>query len=386
MYCSKKLNFAALGALVMVLAGCGGGEKHEAKKPENLPAVSATVVTAKEETVPDSYEATGTVKARVTSVLSARIMGYIREIRAQAGDNVKAGQVVAVIDAKEIETGLRQAEAARNEARGAMPEVTNAIAAAQAQLDLAESTYQRMKSLLDQKSITQQEFDEVAARRRMAQANLEMARAKRVQLEQKIRQADEAVAQAGLMKGYTEVLAPFAGTVIERKAEAGMLAAPGMPLLVVEQAGGYRLEAGVDESRIRSIRAGMAVQVQLETAEQPQDARVEEIVPMLDAGSRTFTVKIGLRGGLLRSGMFGRARFSAGEKKALTVPSFALVRQGQVEKVFVAESGTARGRLITTGQARGGAVEVLSGLKAGELVVSPVPATLQDGSRIEVRQ
>ena len=219
MYCSKKIHIAALGALFTVLAGCGGGEKHEAKKPESLPPVSASVVPAQEATVPDSYEATGTVKARVTSVLSARIMGYIREIRAQVGDSVKAGQVIAVIDAKEVETGMRQAEAARNEARGAMPEVTNAIAAAQAQLDLAESTYQRMKTLLDQKSITNQEFDEVAARRRMAQANLEMARAKRVQLERRSGRPMRASLRPASMKGYTEVLAPFAGTVIERKAK-----------------------------------------------------------------------------------------------------------------------------------------------------------------------
>jgi hypothetical protein len=84
--------------------------------------------------------------------------------------------------------------------------------------------------------------------------------------------------------------------------------------------------------------------------------------------------------------MYGRARFSAGEKKALTVPSSALVKQGQVEKVFVVDGGTARGRLVTTGLAHGSAIEVLSGLKAGESVVSPVPASLQDGSRIEVRQ
>lgn len=384
MYCSRKLKAAAGGALVIILAGCGG-EKAAPKKAESRPAVAVSLAKAQEETVPEVYEATGTVKARVSSVLSARVMGYVREIRVQAGDSVKAGQVVAVLDAKEIETGLRQAEAGRAEARSAMPEVNNAIAAAQAQMELAEATYKRMKSLLDQKSITAQEFDEVAARLRMAQANVAMARAKRAQLEQKIRQADEAVAQAGVMKGYTEVAAPFAGTVIERKAEPGMLAAPGMPLVVVEQAGGYRLEAAVEENRLGRVKRGMAVEVKLDAAEAPIEARIEEIVPAMDAGSRSFTAKIGLRGGLLRSGMFGRARIPMGEKKALMVPASALVRMGQVEKVFVAEGGVARLRLVTAGAARGSAVEILSGLSAGEQVVAPVPASLQDGSKLEVR-
>lgn len=375
---------AAGGALAMVLAGCGG-EKATPKKAESRPAVAVSLAKVQEETIPDVYEATGTVKARVSSVLSARVMGYVREIRVQAGDSVKAGQVVAVLEAKEIETGLRQAEAARNEARSAMPEVNNAIAAAQAQLELAEATYKRMKSLLDQKSITAQEFDEVAARHRMAQANLEMARARRVQLEQKIRQADEAVSQAAVMRSYTEITAPFAGTVIERKAEPGMLAAPGMPLVVVEQASGYRLEAAIEERRLNQVKRGMAVQVQLDTAEPLMDARIEEIVPAMDAGSRSFTAKIGLRGGMLRSGMFGRVRIPVGEKKALMIPAAALVRQGQVERVYVADGGVARARLVTAGAARGNSLEILSGLSAGERIVTPVPTTLEDGAKIEVR-
>jgi hypothetical protein len=112
---------------------------------------------------------------------------------------------------------------------------------------------------------------------------------------------------------------------------------------------------------------------------------VEEIVPALDPGSRSFTVKIGLSGGLLRSGMFGRARFPMGERRALLVPASAIVRQGQVEQVFVVENGVAKSRLVTTGAARGDRVEALSGLRAGESVVAPVPANLADGSRVEVR-
>ena len=220
----------------------------------------------------------------------------------------------------------------------------------------------------------------------MARANYEMARARRQQIEQKIRQSDEAVAQATILRGYTTVTAPFAGVVIERKAEPGMLAAPGMPLLVLEQAGSYRLEAGVEESRLGRIRIGMAVKVDLESTDQPLSGRVEEIVPAMDAGSRTFTVKIGMTGGgTLRSGMFGRARFAIGEKKALVAPWTALVEQGQVQKVFVVDGGVARGRLVTTGARQGGTVEILSGLSKGEKLVAPVPATLADGGKVEVR-
>jgi RND family efflux transporter MFP subunit len=388
MFSTKGKLAGTTGALVLLaaagLAGCGGG-KEAPRKAEPLPAVKVTAVKLAEETVPEVYEATGTVRARVSSVLSARVMGYLREVRVQAGDRVRAGQVIAEIEAREIDSGLKQAEAAREEARNALPEVDNAIAAAKAQLDLAEATHRRMKSLFDQKSITQQEFDEVEARLRMARANHEMALAKRAQLEQKIRQAESAVAQAAAMKGYMEITAPFSGIVVERKAEPGMLAAPGTPVAVIERDGGYRLEASVEENRLGRIRPGMSVEVILDAAGEPQQGRVEEIVPALDPGTRSFTVKIGVSGAMLRSGMFGRARFAMGEKKALLVPASAVVKKGQVEQVFVIENGTARARLVTTGAALGGRLEVLSGLRAGETIAAPAPAELRDGSPVEVR-
>ncbi|HAX44668.1 MAG TPA: hypothetical protein DCY80_19185, partial [Solibacterales bacterium] len=300
--------------------------------------------------------------------------------------SVSAGQVVAVLDAREIETGLDAARAAREEARSGLPEVENAIAAAQAQLNLAQSTWKRMKSLHDQKSITAQEMDEADARLAMARANHEMALAKKKQLEEKIRQADSGLARVSLQKGYAEVTAPFAGIVIERKAEPGMLASPGMPILVVEQAAGYRLEAAIEEGMLSRIRPGAAASVQLDALDKAIDTRVSEIVPALDAMSRTFTAKLDLPASpQIRSGLFGRARFTLGEREALTIPAAALDREGQLERVFVNDNGSARARLITTGARHGDRLEVLSGLTAGETILVGVDGRLHDGARIEVR-
>jgi RND family efflux transporter MFP subunit len=371
-------------AAAAFLAGCGGAKAPEAKQRAEAPAVRVKTGKAENAQVPEVYEATGTVRARTTTVLAARVMGYLREVRVRAGDTVRAGQVVAVLEVREIESGLRQAEAARAEARSALPEVDNAIAAAKAQLDLAGSTHNRMKTLFDQKSITNQEFDEVAARLRMAEANHQMALARKAQLEQKIRQADEAVAQAQISKGYAEVAAPFAGTVVERKAEPGMLASPGLPIAVIEQAGDYVLEAAIEEARLASIRPGTPVKVAMEATGKTIEARVREIVPALDPGSRTFTAKIDLPAGvLLRTGMFGRALFSFGGRPVIVVPASAVVEMGQVRRVYVADNGVARSRLVSTGLSLDGRVEILSGLSAGETVIVEAPSTLADGSRIE---
>jgi RND family efflux transporter MFP subunit len=336
--------------------------------------------------LPEVYEATGSVRARVTTVLSARTMGSILEVRVQPGDSVKAGQVIAVIDARDIETSRRQAEAGRTEAQDAQPEADSGVEAAKAQLDLAESSHRRMKSLFDDKSITAQEFDEAQARLKTARATYEMARAKRRQLDSKVHQADEAVAQTKLQASFANVTAPFAGTVIERKAEPGMLASPGTPIVVIEQGGAYRLEASVDEMRLAKIRAGMAVRVHLDAFDKDIDARVGEVVPALDAGSHSFTVKINLPAVAgLRSGVFGRALFEFGERETLAVPATAVVHDGQVDRLFVAENGVARGRLVKAGMRSGDMAEILSGLSAGELVLDRPPHGLADGARIEVR-
>lgn len=383
MFSSNRSLILIPAAAAAILAGCGGKEA-EKKAPSPAKPVAVTTVKLAPAKLPEVYEATGTVRARTTSVLSARLMGHIREVRVQAGDTVKAGQVVAVIDAREIETALRQAQAARNEATSAAPEVDNAIAAAKAQLDLAQATFKRMKTLYDEKSITSQEFDEVSAKLRMAEANHQMALAKREQLQAKIRQASEAIAQIEIQREYAEVKAPFDGVVVERRAEPGMLAAPGMPIAVVEQAGVYRLEAAVEESRLGKIRPGMPVTVRLDAFDREIKSTVAEVVPALDPASRTFTVKINLGAAPgIKSGLFGRALFHFGERDALAVPASALVEDGSVVRVFVVEQDRARSRMVSTGVRAGGSVEILSGLREGETVIAPRPAGLADGAPVE---
>jgi RND family efflux transporter MFP subunit len=188
------------------------------------------------------------------------------------------------------------------------------------------------------------------------------------------------------MRDYAKLAAPFSGVVITRSVEPGNLATPGTPLLTIEQDGLYRLEASVDESKLATVRVGQAVEVVLE-ADRKLNARVSEIVPSVDAASRTYIVKLDLPATpQLRTGMFGRAIFPLGMQRVVAVPLAALMERGQLQSVYVVEDGVAHTRLVTTGRRTSGAVEVLSGLNAGEKVVLPVPAGLRDGSRVEVRQ
>src|ERR1039458_2590819 len=386
MFLNRIVPLCPVIALTALLAGCGpGADRSTSAQPSSTP-LTVNAQPAALVDMPETYEATGTVQARVTTLLSARTMGRISEIRVQPGDTVKAGQVVAVLDARDLEAASRQAEAAREEAQNALPEVDSAVGASQAQLELAEATFHRMKMLFDEKSITPQEFDEAQARLKTARASHAMSQATRQQIEARIRQADENVAQAKLQAGFAQVTAPFAGTVIERKAEPGMLASPGTPIVALEQSGAHRLEAAVDETKLGRIRVGTPVRVQFDAVDKQTSARVSEIVPTLDAGSHSFTVKIDLPGQPgLRSGMFGRALFEFGTRRTLVVPAGALVNDGQVARVYIADGGVARGRMVTTGVRAGDQVEILSGLSAGEAVIVHPPQGLSDGARIEVR-
>ena len=160
------------------------------------------------------------------------------------------------------------------------------------------------------------------------------------------------------------------------------MAAPGTPLMRLEDTRGFRLDVRVDESRVGQIAHGAPVAVALDSgtggAATTVRGTVSEISRAVDADARAFLVKIALPDTAgLRSGTFGRARFSGDARRALTVPAGALVRRGQMTSVFVVENGIARVRLVNVS-----GTEVLAGLSDGETVVVSAPPSLSDGRRV----
>lgn len=377
--------YYALTALLFV-AGCGSEPADKTVSTPVTPLRVETVAVA-ETDWPSTYEATGTVRAKTTATISSKLMGYAREVRAQIGDAVRAGQPLVVLDARDLDTSVTRAEAGREEVKSAIPEAESAVALARSQLDLAQTTFHRMQDLLDKRSITNQEYDEASARWKAAQAVLDMAVAKRTQLDAKMAQIEQEVRAAGIQRGYSEIIAPFSGTIITKSIDPGTLAVPGVPLFTIERDGAYRLEASVEESRLSMARVGKTVSVMIDGIDRTFPARVAEVVPSVDAAARTGTVKINLPSlPELRSGLFGRALFDTGGRKVLTVPSAGVLERGQLQSVYVAENNIAHTRLVTVGTRVNDRVEVLSGLNQGDRVIVPIPTGLADGAPIEVRQ
>jgi len=380
-----KNKFLWLTPFVLLLAGCSDSPREASAAPAR--PVPVSVVTVAEQRWPSIYEATGTVRARTSAVIAAKMLGYVREVRVQTGDHVREGQLLIILDARDLDVSSHRAEAALEEVRSSVPEADHAVAGAKVNLDLAQSTFARMQELWNKKSISNQEFDEASAKVKAAQSAYDAVRARRAQLDTQAARVQQDVRAAEVARSYAQITAPFAGLVTAKSVDPGSLAAPGAALLTIERAGSYRLEASIEESRLASIRVGQPAVVTLDGLERALDARVSEIVPAVDAASRSYLVKIDLPAiPALRSGTFGRASFQTGTRAALAIPAGAVTERGQLQSTVVAEHGVAHMRLITTGHKSDDQVEILSGLAAGENVIFPVPKGLPDGAAVEVRR
>lgn len=359
-----------LAACAVTIAGCHDGEPSAAASAPQT--VAARVVESRQQQVPVSLSSTGTVHARQSATVSAQVMGRVLRVLVHEGDSVRAGQALVVLDDASLAAQVEQAQAGVKAAEDAQ-------AAAETNAALTASTLARYKQLEQEKSVSPQEMDEVSRRAEGAAANLEAARA----------QTDAAKAQlsgARVMLSYTRLTAPFAGIVTARMVDPGAMAAPGVPLLQVDQAGALQLNTTVDESVIGTIHMGMKVPVTIDDGAATSGV-VAEIVPAADPSSHSFLVKIDLPSSTqTRAGMYGTAAFANGARDAILVPRTAVVARGSLNCAYVLDGqGIAQLRYLTLGETQGDLVEVLSGISAGEkLVVAPADRDLA-GKRIEVQ-
>jgi RND family efflux transporter MFP subunit len=314
------------------------------------------------------------VRAAQTSQLASQMAGSIVEIRVHEGDRVRRGQVLAVVDDAQPRAALDQATAVENAAG-------QELAASDSDLALAQSTLQRYQNLYDKKSVSPQEFDEVKARYQAAVAHRDRTQAGQAQ-------AKAALAQAHTSFSYTRIVAPFDGVITEKKADPGTLASPGIPIFAIEGMGHYRLEATVNENDLRFVRMGQQVPVVVDALQNPElKGKVTQIVPAADPGSRSFLVKIELPSDAqLRSGLFGRAQFSRGQRSSFVIPRTAVMERGQLQGVYVLDQNKVAGlRYVTLGKTSGPQVEVLAGLQEGERFVAQPGVLDLSGKRIEVQ-
>lgn len=370
---------AALG-LALALPVCSRETASSSARTDD--PIPVTVATVAASDITDAFEAGGVVQARSTAAITARILAPVVEVRVAPGDRVRTGQVLVLLDGRDLAAHARRARAAAVLADQDVTAAASDRQAAEAALALARATHGRIAALHAKRSATAQELDDATGALRAAEARAAGAAARGQAALSGVEVARATIDAADTTETFARLVAPFDGVVTEKMVDPGNMATPGTPLLRIEDTRDFRLHVRVDESRVGQIQTGAKVTVALDTdtaaGSRTVDGRVAEVARAVDADARAFLVKILLPADTgLRSGMFGRARFAGRSRPAVTVPAAALVQRGQVTSVFVVEQDVARVRLVNVS-----GTEVLAGLAEGEVVVVAPPAVLADGRRV----
>jgi RND family efflux transporter MFP subunit len=332
----------ALPAGMLLLAGCGKSHRGVTAAQPDLPSVQVRTQTVEAKPLASVEEVAGTVRARLHATIEAKTSGRITAMPVILGQKVKAGDLLARLDAPEIKARLDQAEAS---------------------LQQAERDAERMSSLLPVQAVSRADYETADSRYRIARG---------------------AVAEARAMLGYMEILAPFDGVVTRKWVDVGDQAAPGKPLADIEDPSRLQLEADVPEAIASQIKPNACMAIRVGQIPGDLSGTTAEIAPIADSTSRTFRVKLDLpvRPGLM-SGQFGRLIVPLGENTSMRVPALAVVQRGQMEMLFVVENQRARLHLVKTGRRVNDETEILSGLDSGDLVVVDNPQQLVDGQPLK---
>jgi RND family efflux transporter MFP subunit len=340
------LALVLLGVVMAYLAGF-----FESKIPIDSSGAAPTIDSDNLHTVEVTIEplieqASGTIRAKVETVISPLINATISSIAVWSGDEVKAGDVLIKLDSRELRARVDQAH--------------QAVVAAEARLIKAEKDFKRAQRIYrtDTGAISKAERDRIEAVQRSASAQLLRLR----------RQKDETMTALS----YSTLKAPIAGRIVKRYADPGDTAQPGQPLLRMYDPQTLRLEASVRESVASKLVEGQSLTAQVDAVNKRYTAAIDEIVPSADPGSRSFVVKVSLTGGSgLYPGMFGRLMIPIGKIEKIYIPNEAVTTVGQLNFVVVkTEHGLGR-RYVRLGErALENRVEVISGLAPGEKILA----------------
>ena len=336
---------ALLGGVMAYLAGF-----FEKKIPIDFAGVVPSEVSGQAYTVilttePLIDQAAGTLRAKIETVISPVITATISSIAVRSGDEVKAGEVLVKLDARELKARVDQSR--------------QAVAAARARLEQAEKDFQRVQRIYkaDSGAISKADLERVNAALETAQADHLRSR----------RQEDETKTALS----YGTLTAPIDGRIVERYADPGDTARQGQPLLRMYDPGTLRLEASVRESVASKLSKGQKLAAAVDAVNRRYEAVVDEIVPTADPGSRSFLVRVSLKGDPgLYPGMFGRLMIPIGQIEKMYIPIDAVTNVGQLNFVIVKSKQGSTRRFVRLGE-RGAkdSIAVVSGLSPGEIVL-----------------
>lgn len=361
-----KMNIkiiAILSISAIVLTSCGGDKKEQITKES---PIAVTVSGVSENNNSQFITASGKIEAENAANLSTRMMGYVTKIHVKVGQKVGAGQLLVSINNSDLQSKKAQVDAS--------------ILQATAGYNNAKKDYDRFVNLFQQQSASQKELDDMTARYEMAKAGLEGAKQMR----------NEVLAQFS----YSNITAPFSGTVTNTFVKEGDMANPGIPLVSVEGATRLQVTAMVSENDISSITKGMAVKVLVKSSNTSLNGKVSELSLSATNTGGQYLVKINLdkTDSSVLSGMFVNVQFpienktQAVQTDRVLVLETALVKKGQLTGIYtIATGNVAILRWLRVGKNFGTQVEVLSGLSSNEQYIVSAGGKLYNGALVSVQ-
>ncbi len=358
----KKAGSVILMASALVLAA-GCEQKQEAAKETTVgnqakpQVIEAHVAEVSLGAIPMTVVVPGAVVPDQKANIASRLMGYIKEMKVDVGQKVKAGDLLFAIDPTDIKSQIAQAQAAYQQAKAA--------------LDDAKLDYDRFSKLYKDDSVSKQQFDKIRLQYSVAQENLAAAKS--------------GLEQAKAQLKYANVKAPFDGVVVQKMASVGDLAAPGHPILVLENLSSLSVQTQVSNDLFARLHIGDKAIVEIEGMEKPVIGTIYALVSAADPKTRTHTVKLSLKEVKnVNSGTFARVIFNKGNRQAIVVPNTAVVNRSGIQGVFVLDDQNhAYFRMVRPGMAIGPLVEIQSGLSLGERIVLDRNQSLLNGDVVK---
>jgi len=390
-----SLPVALLLAAPIAFGACGSGDAKGKDQPAVPAAVSVAPSAAVEQPMARFIRATGTLMAEEQADVAAETAGRVVSAPIERGTLVRAGAELVRLSSTETDAQLKEAEAnaAQIEARlgltlggpfdvNAVPEVQNAKASS----ELAQSELNRIKSLLDQRVVSQSEYDQRRTQMEAARQQYEAAKNGAAQQYQSLQAARARVSLARKAFTDTVVRAPFNGVVAERLVSTGDYVTKGTKVAIVVRVNPLRVQLTVPEQSVSSVAVGQPVSFAVDAyAGRQFEGRVKYVAPALQADQRALTIEAMVPNpdGVLKPGLFATARIEqAARTPGVLVPAAAVLTSAGTSRVYVVNGDHVDERIVTIGETVGDLVEVTKGLKAGERVATKNVAQLADGIKV----
>ncbi len=365
-------------------AAAAGKTAEKTEGRAKVIAPNVTVITPRRQVFVARIPVSGTLVARQEVFVNTRINGQVIEnLLADIGDHVEKGQLLAVLDKRQFEVQLAQANADLPRARAAVQQARDQISLAQATLKQAQTSYDRNLRLRQSGTISQAVFDQSSTALEQARAGLASARAGLAIAQAQLKAAETRIRSARLNLSFTEIRAPVSGIISARSARMGAVAVAGaQPMFRIIRDGEIEVEADVIESDIGALKPGDRAELNISGLGKRVGA-VRRISPRIDPRTRLGKVRISLESSeSLRIGLFANGWITTGRHQALGVPTSAVLSDSRGDFVMLVKDGRAIKRRVTAGLFWQGRREITAGLEGNEQVMLRAGAFFRQDDRV----